>query len=218
MVLVADPARIGVLAPLCELYAGAGMWDKAAEALSRLSYLVTAPEKRAEILFRMGEMLRLQLGDDERASDAYLKAIDLDPQHTPTMRRLIDYYWAEADDVSLAEMAAELDARGELLAPDTSHETLAKVAVSAALAGEEDDLGAGGGAPSLARALGEGGAGAVAKVLADATARRPDAVPRIVRVARALCRAPGPELAVVKAVLAARAEKDEVAARLASLL
>lgn len=212
LVLVEDPTRVTVLAPLAELYAGAGMWGKAVDALSRLSCLIAAPEKRADILFRMGEILRLQIGDEDCASDAYLKAIDLDPQHVPTMRRLVDYYWTQSDDASLAEMAAELDARGELLAAETSHETLAKVAVSSALDAQHGDARW---PETIARVLGDGGAGALATVLADATTRRPVLAHDIMRVARALCRAPGPDLAVVRQVLAARAEKDEVAARLA---
>ncbi len=212
LVLVEDPGRVAVLQPLADLYAGAGMWARAVETLERLACLVTTPERRADILYRSGEILRLQLGDEERASDAYLKAIDLDPQHVPTMRRLVDYYWTVADDASLGEMAADLDARGELLASDTSHETLAKVAVSAALDGDER------GSQALARVLGDGGAGALAAVLCDATARRAEETQTIVRVAHALCRAPGPPIEVVRQVLAARAEKDEVAARLAAKL
>jgi tetratricopeptide (TPR) repeat protein len=212
LVLVEDPGRVGVLAPLAELYAAAEMWPEATHALDRLSRLMTAPEQRAEILFRMGELYRFQLGDTERASDAYLKAIDLDPGHVQTMRRLVEYYWNEADDTGLRDMAGELEARGELLAADTASETIAQVAVSRALAGDADS------GRQLASAVGDAGAGALATVLADATRRRPDAASAIVTVARDLCRAPGPTLDAVTLVLTARAEKDPFAAKLLGLL
>jgi len=41
------------------------------------------------VLFRMGEIYLAQ-GEPELASDAQLKAIDLDSTHVPTLRRLID--------------------------------------------------------------------------------------------------------------------------------
>src|SRR5262249_40955700 len=135
LVLVEDPNRISVLTPLAELYAAAEMWPHATATLARLSCLIVAPEQRAEILFRIGEIFRLQPGDAARASDAYLKAIDLDPAHVSTMRRLVEYYWTQSDDTGIGDMASELEARGELLAADTASETIAQVAVSRALAG-----------------------------------------------------------------------------------
>ena len=77
------------------------------------------------------------------------------------MRRLVDYYWSIGDDASLAEIAHELDGRGELVSPDTSAETLSRVAISAALAGDAR-WGA-----SLAFTLGDGGVGAIASVSVD---------------------------------------------------
>jgi tetratricopeptide (TPR) repeat protein len=212
LVLVEDPGRVAVLAPLADLYIALELWPQATSALARLSCLVVSPEKRAEILFRLGELHRLQLGNEEHASDAFLKAIDLDPGHVPTMRRLIEYYWKEGDDAGLGEMAAELDARGALLAPDTTSETLAQVAVSRALGGEEER------AAELAGALGDGAAGALAAVLANAAELRPDETVLLGHVARVLCRRPGPPLEAVTAVLAARAEKDAHAARLVGVL
>jgi len=212
LVLVEDPGRVSVLMPLADLYAGAEMWKEATQTLARLSCLISSPEQRAEILFRTGEIFRLQLSDEDRASDAYLKGIDLDPQHVQTMRRLVEYYWTQTDDAGLGDMATELEARGELLAADTSSETIAQVAVSRALCGDPEW------GTQLASALGDGGAGALATVLADAALRRPEALDAIAVVARGLCHVPGPTLEAVTLVLAARAEKDRFAAKLLELL
>src|SRR5690606_31191462 len=72
------------------------------------------------------------------AADCYLKAIDLDPDHVPTLRRLLDVYWAQGDDRGLLDVAADLDERGALLEPTTSPTTLARTMCVAALHGEAD--------------------------------------------------------------------------------
>ncbi len=49
-------------------------------------------------------------GDREGASDAYLKAADLNPRHAPTLRRLVRHYLADGDLDALAEVIEELEA------------------------------------------------------------------------------------------------------------
>jgi tetratricopeptide (TPR) repeat protein len=212
LVLAEDPSATAALAPMVELYANAGEWNRAALALGRLAGLTPQPERRADLLYRMGEVLRVHLGDLARASDAYLKAIDLDEAHAPTLRRLIDYYFGEDDYASLVEIADELTARDALLAPDTPAESLARVALAAALAGESTR------ALTIAAHLGAAGAGPIAAVLAETRRRRPADAARLVAAARALCKPPGPALDAVRTVLAARAPKDPAAAALAEAL
>jgi tetratricopeptide (TPR) repeat protein len=212
LVLVEDPTRPAALEPLAELYASAGQWDKTINILQRLSYVVASPEKRADVLYRIGEIHRLRLGDDDRASEAYLKAIDLDEHHAPTLRRLIDYYWAQGDDAGLLELGDELDGRGALIHPDTPVDTLARVAVAAARGGDV------GRASALVRGLGDAAVGALAMALADAAARAPSTIDLIAAAARALCAPPGPSIDAVRAVLAMRASKDERSAKLAAEL
>src|SRR5262249_25141558 len=95
---------------------------------------------------------------------------------------------------------------------DTASETIAQVAVSRALAGDP------GWGQQLAATLGDGGAGALATVLADAASRRPEALDAPAAVAKSLCRAPGPALDAVATVLSVRADKDPAAAKLLDLL
>src|SRR5262249_40181731 len=85
LVLAQDPTRAAVLEQLVVLYIDAQLWEQAGEAYGRLSYLAEKPADRAELLFRRGEILRLGLEDQDRANDAYLKAIDLHPRHAPTL-------------------------------------------------------------------------------------------------------------------------------------
>jgi tetratricopeptide (TPR) repeat protein len=212
LVLAEDSTRVAALAPLVEIHSGAGQWAKAAETLGRLSYVVTAPEKRADLLFRMGEIYRIHLGEEDRASEAYLKAIDLDPKHIPTMRRLIDYYWATDELSNLGEIASELDARSALTEAPTAAETVARVAVAAALGGNTPR------GRSLLATLGGAATGVLAATLAEAAARRPHEVAMVVGVARSLCQPPGPSLGAVKAVLQVRGPQDPAAQGLAQSL
>jgi tetratricopeptide (TPR) repeat protein len=112
MVLSQDPARRDALEALVRIYIDQEEWEHAAESLARLSQLAIEPAERAELLFRRGEVLRLGLGDLDRANDAYLKAADLHPAHAPTLRRIVSYYYHEGDHGSLAEVVRDLEAIG----------------------------------------------------------------------------------------------------------
>ncbi len=144
LVVAEDPERVSALLPLSALYAAAGEWERAAEVLGRLSALFEAPERRADLLYRQGEVLLLHLRDTERASAAYLKAIDLLPTHVPTILRLIDYYWEEASWSDVAELGADLDHLGALAgtpgspiaASGEAARRLARIAVAQAMAGD----------------------------------------------------------------------------------
>ncbi|MCC6999878.1 MAG: tetratricopeptide repeat protein [Deltaproteobacteria bacterium] len=144
LVVAEDPERVSALLPLSALYAAAGEWERAAEVLGRLAALFEAPERRADLLYRQGEVLLLHLRDTERASAAYLKAIDLLPTHVPTILRLIDYYWEEASWSDVAELGADLDHLGALAgtpgapiaASGEAARRLARIAVAQAMAGD----------------------------------------------------------------------------------
>lgn len=144
LVVAEDPERVSALLPLSALYAAAGEWERAAEVLGRLSALFEAPDRRADLLYRQGEVLLLHLRDTERASAAYLKAIDLLPTHVPTILRLIDYYWEEASWSDVAELGADLDHLGALAgtpgaptaASGEAARRLARIAVAQAMAGD----------------------------------------------------------------------------------
>ena len=115
LVLAQLPMESRTLEMLARIYLEEQSWQEAADALGRLSRLVRAPAERAELLYRRGEVLRLGLGDLERANDAYLKAADLHPAHAPTLRRLIGYYYAEGDFVALKDVARDLEQLGQPL-------------------------------------------------------------------------------------------------------
>jgi len=200
LVLAEEPTRVSALELLTDLYLGAREWESAVEALERLSRLGHAPERRAELLFQMGEVCRVHLLSEERASDAYLKASDLDPNHVPTLRRLVDFYWADGDHQGLGEVATELEEKNALFVADTEACTLARVGVAAAGAKDRER------ASRAALFLGAAGAQALAVTLAEAVCSAGSAQ-ALEGVARLMCVPPGPSAPAVRSELAShRAE------------
>jgi tetratricopeptide (TPR) repeat protein len=108
LVLAQEPTRTVPLEILVDVYLRLSAYREAAEACSRLARLHTGPRRRAEILFRQGEILRRFLEDESGAIDAYLRASDLDPQFAPALGRLADVAWRRGDFDEVAELASEL--------------------------------------------------------------------------------------------------------------
>ena len=130
-VLLDDPRRRDVLATLTEVYEREGAWQKAADLYARRTLLTERADERADLLFRQGEALS-QAGDRESASDAFLKAADLNPRHAPTLRRLLRHYLGMGDLEAIVELIAELEALGAPLA-----EAALDAALGLALRGDE---------------------------------------------------------------------------------
>ena len=108
LALASEPERDSTLELLASTYGRLGLHREAATMCERLSRTLTDPPKKAEALFRKGEILRTSLADVEGANEAYLRASDLDPSFAPTLARLASYYWTRADLPSLADVGADL--------------------------------------------------------------------------------------------------------------
>ncbi len=108
LVMAQEPTRTVPLEILVDVYLRLSAYREAAEACSRLARLHTGPRRRAEILFRQGEILRRFLEDEAGAVDAYLRASDLDPQFAPALARLADVAWRRGDFEEVADLASEL--------------------------------------------------------------------------------------------------------------
>ncbi len=132
LVLAQDPTRQSSLELLVEVYERLGLFKEAAAACVRLARLNFDPTRRAAILHRQGEILRVHLGDEAGAFDAYLKSSDLDPRYVPTMVRLVPYFWAEGDFSSLGDIATDLETAN--FSPDDDLELAVQLALGAAFA------------------------------------------------------------------------------------
>lgn len=215
LVVAEEPHHARSLEALAELYVERGNWGGAARALRTLAGLATAPEARAALLYRLGELLLNRLGDVVGADDAFLRASDLDPGHAPTLRQLVDVYWRSGDTGALLDVANELARSGRLLDAATPRPTLARTAVAAATSAAMNlasrvvtYLGAEA-APRLVVALGEL-VGRAGEPTLD------DAVAAVVELTR---RGQGPTAADLTAAARARPERDgaEVARALEAL-
>ena len=113
--LIDDPQRRDVMSSLTDVYERQGAWSKAGALYERREMNAETGEERAELLFRRGEALS-RAQELDAASDAYLKAADLNPRHAPTLRRLVRHYLRTGDYQSLVEVVEEIEALGQPLA------------------------------------------------------------------------------------------------------
>ncbi len=162
-VLAEDPRNVRALTAIAALAGAGGSPAAATRALRTLASLTDAPARKAELVWRLGE-LHLAQDDVELADDEFLRASDLDPAHVPTLRRLIDVYWRADEPALLLDVANDLTQRGELLAAATEPTTLARAMIAASAsaamhlaAGIADHLAAAA-AAAVAHALAELGA------------------------------------------------------------
>ncbi len=164
-VLREHPMHGPALEALAELHMTRGDWPAAARLLYQLVPLAPSPEDRAERLYRLGETVLVHLGDTDRADDVFLRASDLDPEHVPTLRRLLDVYWRADDPAALVEVATELAEKDALAARGTNGPghaaALAHAIIAAALVGETTL------AKKINVALGDEGPRKIAEALAE---------------------------------------------------
>jgi tetratricopeptide (TPR) repeat protein len=139
LALASEPDRASTLELLATAYGRLGLHHEAASMCERLSRIEADPAKKAEALFRKGEVLRTSLGDAEGAADAYLRACDLDPGVASTLGRLVTYYWSRADLPSLADIGVELVTANPNPKPDQDDLGLL-VAIAALLSRHDEAL------------------------------------------------------------------------------
>ena len=132
-VVAAEPMHAGSLAALAELHVAHGNRTGAIAAVRALAALTGERERKAALLYRLGELLLLHRGDIPAADDAFLRASDIDPGHVPTLRRLLDVYWRAGDPGALIDVARQLLEVQALLDPATPRTTLGRVLVAAAV-------------------------------------------------------------------------------------
>ena len=139
LALASEADRGSTLELLATAYGRLGLHRDAAAMCERLSRVLADPSKKAEALFRKGEILRTSLADPDGANQAYLRASDLDPGFAPTLGRLVSYYWERADLPNLADVGADLVRASPTPKPDQDDLGLL-VAVAVLLGRNDADL------------------------------------------------------------------------------
>lgn len=129
-----EPRRIESARLLRETYIALGDHRRVVELTERLVRLSSNASERAALLCEAAEVLATRLDDEEGAIECLLRALDIAPDHEPTIWRLIDCYWNRADLRAVAELGSEL--RDALAVPGASPNLRhARIAIATLLAG-----------------------------------------------------------------------------------
>jgi tetratricopeptide (TPR) repeat protein len=137
LALASEPDRASTLELLATAYGRLGLHREAAAMCERLSRVQTDPSRKAEALFRKGEILRTSLADVEGSNEAYLRACDLDPSFAPTLGRLVTYFWTRAELANLADVGADLVQAAPI--PKADQDDLGLLVAVAALLSRHDE-------------------------------------------------------------------------------
>lgn len=137
LALASHPDRPSTLEFLATTYERIGLFREAVAMCERLSRVLADPAKKAEALFRKGEVLRADLGDEESATEAYLRASDLDPSFAPNLARLVEYDWSRGDLSSLVDVGVDLVHAGPV--PKCDREDVGLLVAIAALLTRGDE-------------------------------------------------------------------------------
>ncbi|MFW5966062.1 MAG: tetratricopeptide repeat protein, partial [Persicimonas sp.] len=87
-----DDTQADILLELADLQEEIGDAQAAVDSYSRLVELIDDEEDRAELYAQMGELLEVELGDDDAAEEAYLSTLDLVPGHREAVEALRRIY------------------------------------------------------------------------------------------------------------------------------
>lgn len=137
LALASDPDRPSTLEVLTATYEKVGLHREAAAMCERLSRVLSDPAKKAEALYRKGEILRVSLNDEDSATDAYLRASDLDPSFAPNLARLVCYYWSRGDLASIVDVGGDLLQAGP--SPKVDRQDVGLLVAIAALLVRDDE-------------------------------------------------------------------------------
>jgi golgin subfamily B member 1 len=87
-ILELDPENVRALERLAELYDAQGNARRLVECLSRIADLASGTAARAEALYRLGTALLEKQSDPASAEDRFEAALELDPEHLPSVTAL----------------------------------------------------------------------------------------------------------------------------------
>ncbi len=165
--LAVDKDDVNAMESLLGVYVALHDSRQAAALAGKLARAQTDPARKARTLFQQAEILRMDLGDEPAATDAYLRSSDADPTFVPTLLRLCHVYWRAGDFANVADVGRDIAAQG----PDAfggDHEDAALL-VALCAAGVRRDEGLA--AKAYAAAKPESSAERIAKWMGDLTQR-----------------------------------------------
>lgn len=96
-VIAVDPDHVGALGALAKLHERMGQPQRAIEFASRVAELASDGAQRVESLYRIGKQLEEKKADRSEARARYEQALDLDPNHLPSLAALRAIVLEEGD-------------------------------------------------------------------------------------------------------------------------
>jgi len=119
-VLQVEADDLTALDKLAQLYKVQANWPKLLDVYTRTADVVSDPEEKKRLHLAMGKVHERELGQRDKAIEAYQRVLDLDPDETDALSRLDELYTADGrheELLSVLEREAELS-REAGLSPD----------------------------------------------------------------------------------------------------
>ncbi len=95
------------MAALTRLYEKSSEWQKAADVLERRAQIAEVKAEKLEHVFRAGEIYAGKLSDARAAETRFVRALELDPTHVPTMTALVEIYRKHGEFLKAAKLLVE---------------------------------------------------------------------------------------------------------------
>ncbi|HEY2745258.1 MAG TPA: SIR2 family protein, partial [Polyangia bacterium] len=92
---------------LTRVYEKTEAWQKAADVLERRAQLAEVKSQRLEMHHRAGEIYAEKLGDAKAAETRFVRALEIDPTHVPSMTALVEIYRKNGDFLKAAKLLVE---------------------------------------------------------------------------------------------------------------
>ena len=101
------PNHAEALVALTRLYERTEAWEKTIELSERRATLAEVKSQRVELLHRAGQITADRLGDSRGAEERFVRALELDSTHVPSMTALVDIYRKNGEFLKAAKLLVE---------------------------------------------------------------------------------------------------------------
>ncbi len=101
------PNHADTMEALTRVYEKTSDWQKAADVLERRAQVAEVKAQKLELVHRAGEIYAEKLGDAQKAETRFVRALELDPTHVPSMTALVEIYRKHGDFLKAAKLLVE---------------------------------------------------------------------------------------------------------------
>lgn len=92
---------------LTRVYEKTAQWQKASDVLERRAQLAEVKAERITLYHRAGELYAEKIGDAKQAETRFVRALEIDPTHVPSMTALVEIYRKNGDFLKAAKLLIE---------------------------------------------------------------------------------------------------------------